>query len=43
MERYLRLAGVEVAGVTEGLGSIPNAADGSVNVVNLRNFQTEAL
>lgn len=43
MERYLRLAGVEVAGVTEGLGSIPNAADGSQNVVKLSNFQSEAL
>ncbi len=40
MEIYTRLAGVDVAGVTEGLGSIPSGYESDKKVVNLMNFSS---
>jgi hypothetical protein len=40
MEIYTRLAGVDVAGVTEGLGSIPTGYESDKKVVNLMNFSS---
>ena len=41
MEIYTRLAGVDVAGVTEGLGSIPSNLNNDQKVVNLMNFSSK--